>query len=76
MEDCELDFTDEALSEIARIAKEKQTGARGLRSVVEQCMFDIMFELPDQESGQKYVITAEMVRGEVKLFPNGDSAAA
>ena len=76
MEDCELEFTEGALHEIARIAREKQTGARGLRSVVEQAMFDIMFELPDQEAGQKYVITDEMVRGEVKMFPNGDSAAA
>ncbi|MGE0376885.1 MAG: ATP-dependent Clp protease ATP-binding subunit ClpX, partial [Planctomycetaceae bacterium] len=49
MEQADLEFTDGALREIARIAKMKDTGARGLRSVVEQVMFDIMFELPEQE---------------------------
>ena len=76
MEESELEFTDEALLEIASIAKAKETGARGLRSVVEQVMFDIMFELPEQERGRKYTITGEMVRGETSIFPKGDSAAA
>jgi ATP-dependent Clp protease ATP-binding subunit ClpX len=76
MEGANLEFTDEALREIARIAKAKDTGARGLRSVVEQVMFDIMYELPDQESGQTYVVTAEIVRGESHLFGTDGSAAA
>jgi len=76
MESAELDFTDEALREIANIAHAKDTGARGLRSVIEEVMFDIMYELPDQESGQKYRLTPEMVRGEVQPFPQDDSAAA
>ena len=76
MEDAELEFDDGALYEIAKIACSKETGARGLRSVVEQVMFDIMFELPEQERGRKFVITEEMVRGEASAFPNGDSAAA
>jgi len=59
---------------VAKIAIQKETGARGLRSVIEDAMFDILFELPDQEAGRKYVITPEIVRGEVQLFP--DSAAA
>ena len=76
MEEAELEFTEESLREIARIAREKETGARGLRSVVEEAMFPIMFELPEQERGRKYVLTAEMVRGEQKMFPQDDSAAA
>jgi ATP-dependent Clp protease ATP-binding subunit ClpX len=75
MEDCELEFTQEAILEIAKIARLRETGARGLRSVVEQVMFDIMYELPDQKPG-KYVITPEIVRGETTAFPNGDSQAA
>ncbi|MFK7818039.1 MAG: ATP-dependent Clp protease ATP-binding subunit ClpX [Planctomycetaceae bacterium] len=75
MEDCELEFTEEAVLEIAKIARLRETGARGLRSVVEQVMFDIMYELPDKKPG-KYVITPEIVRGEGTAFPNGDSQAA
>jgi len=79
MEGAELEFTDAALHEIAKVARSKNTGARGLRSVVENVMFDIMFELPDQEKGGTYVITPEVVRGEVKLFSQDEedeSAAA
>lgn len=76
MEHAELEFTTEALAEIAKIAKTKDTGARGLRSVIEQVMFDIMYELPDQQKGGKYVVTAEIVRGESNLFKRDDSAAA
>jgi ATP-dependent Clp protease ATP-binding subunit ClpX len=76
MENAELEFTEAALMEIARIAIEKDTGARGLRSVVEESMFEVMYELPDLEPGKKYVLTPEVVRGEHKLRPFGDSAAA
>ncbi|MEK6261228.1 MAG: ATP-dependent Clp protease ATP-binding subunit ClpX [Planctomycetota bacterium] len=76
MENAELEFTPEALREIARIAKAKDTGARGLRSVVEESMFEVMYELPDLQPGQKYVLTPEVVRGEERLQPRDDSAAA
>ncbi len=76
MEGAELEFTDPALREIARIARVKETGARGLRSVIERVMFDIMFELPDQERGRRYVITPEVIRGETPLFNTDESAAA
>lgn len=76
MEQAELEFTPAALREIANIAKQKETGARGLRSVVENVMFDIMYELPDQPNGGKYLVTEEIVRGDSKLFPRDDSAAA
>ena len=76
MEDADLQFTEGALREIASIAKAKETGARGLRSVVEQVMFDIMYELPDQDGGQTYVVTEEIVRGEQHLFSTDGHAAA
>ena len=65
MEGADLHFTDDALAEIAKVARENDTGARGLRSVVEGGMFDLMYDLPERGKGQKYVITAEMVRGGV-----------
>jgi ATP-dependent Clp protease ATP-binding subunit ClpX len=76
MEGAELEFTEGSLHEIAKIAKQKDTGARGLRSVVEEAMFDVMYALPEQEAGKKYVLTAEMVRGEDRLFPKKDDSAA
>lgn len=76
MENAHLEFTPEGLREIARIAKAKDTGARGLRSVIEGVMFDLMFELPEQEPGKTYVVTPEVVRGEEKLFVRDGSRAA
>jgi len=76
MENAELEFTPESLREIAKIAKAKDTGARGLRSVVEESMFEVMYELPDLQPGQKYVLTPAVVRGEERLQPRDDSAAA
>jgi ATP-dependent Clp protease ATP-binding subunit ClpX len=76
MESAELEFAPESLTEIARIAKSKNTGARGLRSVVDDLLFEVMYALPDQEPGRKFVVTPEVVRGTVKLFPLDDSAAA
>ena len=68
MEGAELEFHPLALQEIARLAKDRDTGARGLRSIVEEIMTDIMFELPDIETKGKYIVTDEVVRGEASLF--------
>ncbi|NUQ63254.1 MAG: ATP-dependent Clp protease ATP-binding subunit ClpX [Pirellulales bacterium] len=73
MENAELHFTDEALRAVARKAIKKQTGARGLRSIIEGLMLDIMFELPDHGAGQRYVITEDVVEGRAKLFPLQDT---
>jgi len=75
MEECELEFTEPALREIARMARIRKTGARGLRSILEQVMFDLMFELPELERGQKFVITDDIVLGNRKAI-HRDSAAA
>jgi len=75
MEECELEFTESALLEIARMARIRKTGARGLRSILEQVMFDLMYELPELERGQKFVITDDIVLGNRKAI-HRDSAAA
>jgi ATP-dependent Clp protease ATP-binding subunit ClpX len=68
MEEADLKFTDQALQAIAKKAQERETGARGLRSIIEQVMLDIMFDLPDQPRGSRYVITDEIVQGKKPLF--------
>ncbi len=70
MEGAELEFQPEALIEVAKLAKAKDTGARGLRSIVEEIMLDVMYDLPDKAEKDKgrYVITPEVVRKEKKLF--------
>src|SRR4051794_28559870 len=68
MEDCQLEFSDSALHAIATKAIKKGTGARGLRSIVEHVMVDIMYELPDQPKGSKFVIDQDIVHGRKPLF--------
>jgi ATP-dependent Clp protease ATP-binding subunit ClpX len=66
-----LEFTEEAIHEIARQAKARGTGARALRSIMENLMLDIMYELPEREPGRTYTINDRVVRGEEALFsPN------
>lgn len=70
MDDVELEFEQEALVEIAKKAIERKTGARGLRSIIESIMLNIMFDLPSREDIEKCIITAETVteeEGEPKL---------
>ncbi|ASS92077.1 ATP-dependent protease ATP-binding subunit ClpX [Aeribacillus pallidus] len=68
----ELEFEEEALSEIAKKAIERKTGARGLRSIIEGIMLDVMFELPSRDDITKCVITANTVREKIppKLIAN------
>ena len=68
MEEADLKFTEKALTAIAAKAAKRETGARGLRSIIENVMLDIMFELPDQPRGNRYVITDDIVEGRTKLF--------
>ncbi|CKH88412.1 ATP-dependent protease ATP-binding subunit [Streptococcus pneumoniae] len=62
-DDVELEFDDEALQEIANKAIERKTGARGLRSIIEETMLDVMFEVPSQENVKLVRITKETVDG-------------
>jgi len=68
MEGAELVFEDGALREIARKAKSRDTGARGLRSIVEEIMLEVMYELPDLETKGKHVVSEEVARGLRPLF--------
>ncbi|MFB6496286.1 ATP-dependent protease ATP-binding subunit ClpX [Bacillus haynesii] len=61
LDDVELVFEDEALTEIAKKAIERKTGARGLRSIIEGIMLDVMFDLPSREDIEKCVITGKTV---------------
>ncbi|MBR5626131.1 MAG: ATP-dependent Clp protease ATP-binding subunit ClpX [Thermoguttaceae bacterium] len=69
MEEADLQFTDEALHLMAKMALERGTGARGLRAIVESLMLDAMYDLPDHENGDQYVITEEMVLGKIPVIP-------
>lgn len=63
MEGVKLSFTEDALSEIARRAIERRTGARGLRSILEGILLDTMFELPGMETVEEVSIDGEVVKG-------------
>lgn len=76
MENCELSFTDGALRVIAKRALEKATGARGLRSIIERVMLDIMYDLPDQPKGSKIVIDEDVVNGRQQQFTMPETKSA
>ncbi|MDF2791960.1 MAG: ATP-dependent protease, partial [Neobacillus sp.] len=61
IDEVELEFEEGALSEIAKKAIERKTGARGLRSIIEGIMLDVMFDLPSRDDIQKCIITKETV---------------
>ena len=71
MEGADVEFTDSALTTIARLALEKKTGARGLRSIVENVMLDILYDLPDLPSGGTYQVTEDTVAGRAGVLPIG-----
>ncbi len=61
LDDCELSFTDDALVAIAERAIQQKTGARGLRTVLEETLLDVMYEIPSRDDVQKCVVSAETV---------------
>ncbi len=68
MEGSELSFTDEALRMLARKAMERDTGARALRAITEDLMLDLMYRLPEETKGGKYMVTRDVVERKVELF--------
>ncbi len=69
MDGAELSFTEDALRAVAHRAIERKTGARALRSILEEVMLEIMFELPQRVAFQKhYVVTADVVNGKESIF--------
>ena len=66
MDGVKLDITTDAVREIARLAKERNTGARGLRAIMEGLMLEYMYSLPSDKTADKITFTAEVVKGEKK----------
>ena len=61
MDDVELEFSAEALREIAHEAMVRETGARGLRAIIENVMTDIMYEIPSDDAIEKCIVTKDTV---------------
>jgi len=61
MDNTQLEFTDDALAVIAQEAIKRKTGARGLRSILEEIMLDIMYEIPRRNDIAKCVVTKEVI---------------
>ena len=74
MEDVKLTFEPEALKSIAKLAVERKTGARGLRSIVEGVLLDTMFELPDEKDVSEVIITEKVIteKAPVTLVRRGE----
>ena len=66
LDSVELEFEPEAMQAAAELALERETGARGLRSIIETCLLDVMFEVPGRDDIRKVVINAETIRGTEK----------
>lgn len=64
MEDAGLDIREDALSEVAKKAIARKTGARGLRTILEQTLLDTMYDLPSQDNVSKVVVDGSVIRGE------------
>ena len=71
----ELEFEDEAFRAVAHQAIERETGARGLRSILEELMMTPMYELPSEDGVKRVVVTEEFVKGKEKLTVIKDEAA-
>ena len=63
IDDVKLEFTDDALKEVAHLATERKTGARGLRSIMESVMMDMMYEIPSDDNVGICTITKGVVDG-------------
>ena len=64
MEKVELDIRDDALSEIAKLAIEMKTGARGLRSILEKSLLETMYEVPSLKNLEKVVLDSSCIKGD------------
>jgi len=63
MEEVEIDFREDALRAIARKATERKTGARGLRSILESVLLDVMYDIPSEEEVVKVVVDENVILG-------------
>jgi ATP-dependent Clp protease ATP-binding subunit ClpX len=70
MDGVSLEFTDESLKAIAKIAMVQKTGARGLRSIMEKVMLDLMYEIPSNKDITEVTVTREMI---LEKFPEHEN---
>jgi len=68
MEGSEIEFRENALFAVARKAMERKTGARGLRTIMEQVLLDTMYDLPAIDSVSKVVVDEAVIRGDAKPY--------
>jgi len=68
MEGCELEMRESALYEVARMAMARNTGARGLRTIIESVLLDTMYELPSMEKVSRVIIDDGVVRGDNRPY--------
>ncbi len=68
MEGCQIEFREDALHAIASKAKDRKTGARGLRTILENILLDVMYDLPSMQNVSKVVVDESVVKGESKPF--------
>ena len=79
MENCELEFREDALKAVALKAMERKTGARGLRTILENTLLETMYELPSMDNLSKVVIDAAVIMGDAKpylVYEGGESKRA
>jgi ATP-dependent Clp protease ATP-binding subunit ClpX len=68
MEGCELEIREEALRAVARKAMDRKTGARGLRTILEQTLLDTMYDLPSMDNAKKVVVDESVIAGESEPY--------
>ena len=66
IDNVELNFDEDAIAEIAEEAIRQKTGARGLRTIVEKMLMDVMFEIPDLQGRNSFTVTKELVQQKVE----------
>lgn len=76
MENCELELREDALKAIAHRAMERKTGARGLRTILESILLDVMYELPAMENVSKVVVDDAVVKGDAQPYIVYENAEA
>ncbi len=79
MEDVEIDFREDALKAVARKAVDRKTGARGLRSILESVLLDVMYRIPSEDDVSKIVIDENVIIGDSEpmlIYENQDQQKA
>jgi len=74
LEEAKLEFKDDALRALAHKALTRDTGARALRSITEELMVDLMYQLPEESKPATYVITRDVVEGKADMFSTKQTA--